>query len=248
MKSHRRFRAIILVVSLVLAVAAAGFFAWAGTPLAPMPEALAALDTGDRVEVVQGDWIVFRPAGAPPHTGLIWYPGGRVDPRAYAPPARAIAERGYLVVIVPMPLNLAVFGAGRAVDVMHAHPEIEHWVVGGHSLGGAMAARFAHQHPGAVDGLVLWAAYSAGGDDLSGQPLAAVSVIGSRDGLGTGEGAEAGRGRLPASTRWIVIAGGNHAQFGWYGEQPGDEPAGISRAEQQAQAVGATLVLLEQVQ
>jgi pimeloyl-ACP methyl ester carboxylesterase len=120
-----------------------------------MPEALAALESDAGVLVETAPWLVFRPANQDPSIGLILYPGGRVDPRAYAPTARALAEEGYLVVIVPMPLNLAVLAPGRAAEVMAAFPGIKSWAIGGHSLGGAMAANFAHSNPGAVRGLGL---------------------------------------------------------------------------------------------
>jgi pimeloyl-ACP methyl ester carboxylesterase len=146
-----------------------------------------------------------------------------------------------------MPLNLAVFGSDRAQDVIAAYPQIQHWAVGGHSLGGAMAAHFVSQHPGVIQGLALWAAYPASGDDLSGQSLKVVSVMGSQDGLGTAKGVDATRSLLPQNTRFVVIDGGNHAQFGWYGDQPGDNPATISRADQQAQVVVATLELVGRI-
>jgi pimeloyl-ACP methyl ester carboxylesterase len=179
-----------------------------------------------------------------PAVGLILYPGGRVDPRAYAPPARAIAAGGYLVVIVPMPLNLAVFGPNRAAEVMDTFPGIELWAIGGHSLGGAMAARFAYRQSSAVHGLVLWASYPAASDDLSARELAVVSIYGTRDGLATGEKIAASRPLLPAETCWVAIVGGNHAQFGWYGPQSADNPATISREAQQQEVIAATLALL----
>jgi pimeloyl-ACP methyl ester carboxylesterase len=107
-----------------------------------------------------------------------------------------------------------------------------------------MAARFAYQHPDAIQGLALWAAYPASSDDLSERSLQVVSIIGSKDGLGTDQGVEATRQLLPESTQFITIEGGNHAQFGWYGEQPGDAEATITRDDQQAQALQATLELL----
>ena len=90
--------------------------------------------------------MCFDPLITEPTTGLIFYPGGKVDARAYAPAAHAIAAQGYLVVITPMPLNLAVFGVDRAADVVKAFPSIKHWAIGGHSLGGSMAASFASKH------------------------------------------------------------------------------------------------------
>jgi hypothetical protein len=209
-----------------------------------MPEALAALHSDAQVEVDTDPWLVFRPVGEDPEVGLVLYPGARVDQRAYAPAARALAQEGYLSVIVSMPLNLAFFAPDRAAEVMAAFPEIDYWAVGGHSLGGAMAARFAHQNPDTVGGLVLWAAYPASTDDLSGRSLVVTSIYGTLDGLATEEKIEASRPLLPLDASWVAIEGGNHAQFGWYGPQSGDNPATISRAEQQEQVVAATLALL----
>jgi hypothetical protein len=229
---------------LLLLLALASFVTWASISSPPMPEALAALQSDAQVQVETEGWLIFRPVDGEPAVGLILYPGGRVDPRAYAPPARAIAAEGYLVIIVPMPLNLAVFGPDRAAEVMDTFPEVERWAIGGHSLGGAMAARFAYRQPSAVQGLVLWASYPAASDDLSGRELAVVSIYGTRDGLATEEKIAASRPLLPAETHWVAIRGGNHAQFGWYGPQRGDHPATISREAQQQEVVAATLALL----
>jgi hypothetical protein len=232
---------LLLLIPIILIL---GFTGWAMTGPSAAPEALAALTPDAQVDVTQDGWLVFQPTGSDPTTGLIFYPGGRVDPRAYAPLAREIAAAGYLVVIVPMPLNLAVLGAGRAQEVIAAYPEIEYWAIGGHSLGGSMAANFAASNPTAVDGLVLWAAYPAGADDLSAQDLAVVSIYGTEDGLATQEDINASRALLPPDTLFVPIEGGNHAQFGAYGPQPGDNPAMISAAEQQDQIVRATVELL----
>jgi hypothetical protein len=235
------------VLPALLILGGVAFTLWASAAATPMPEALAALDSDASVQVETDPWLAFRPVDLDPTVGLILYPGGRVDPRAYAPAARALAEEGYLVVIVPMPLNLAVFASGRAAEVMAAFPGIERWAVGGHSLGGAMAANFAHDHAEAARGLVLWAAYPAGGDDLSGYGLAVSSISGTLDGLATPDKIEASRPLLPPDTQWTAIEGGNHAQFGWYGPQSGDNEATISREEQQAQIIAATLQLLGQL-
>lgn len=243
----KKIKYTLLIIVLLLLTATAGFLIWAYTPQDPMPEALAALQSDNQVQVSGEGWILFKPAELQPDTGLILYPGGRVDPRAYAPAARAIAQQGYLVAIAPMPLNLAVFGADSAQEIIAAHPEIEHWAIAGHSLGGAMAARFANKHPGAVQGLALWAAYPADSDDLSDQSLDVVSIVGDLDGLGTDEAVAARRRLLPKSTEFDLIDGGNHAQFGWHGDQAGDNPAVISRADQQAQVIAATLKLLENI-
>jgi dienelactone hydrolase len=239
---------VLVAVAIVLVVSAGGFVVWASDASQPMPEALAALQSDAQVAVETGRWIVFRPVITAPTTGLIFYPGGKVDARAYAPAAHAIAARGYLVVITPMPLNLAVFGVDKAVDVMHAFPSIKHWAIGGHSLGGSMAASFARKHPDVIQGIVFWASYPAGSDNLSATNLAVASIYASNDGLATGDKIEKSRSLLPANTTWVKIEGGNHAQFGWYGIQAGDGRAALSREAQQEQTVAATLELLRRVE
>jgi predicted alpha/beta-hydrolase family hydrolase len=231
----------------LLLVALGAAVLWASSAANPMPQAVAALELEDGVRVEREPWLVFQPDGRQPEVGLVFYPGGRVDPRAYAPAARAIATEGYLVAIVPMPFNLAVLAPDRAADVIAAYPRVGTWAVGGHSLGGAMAARFARGHPEDVEGLVLWASYPDGSDDLSGHSLEAVSIFGTLDGLATVEKIEASRSLLPADTRWVAIDGGNHAQFGWYGPQSGDGEAAIAPEEQQEQVVKATLELMRKV-
>ncbi|MDX1416408.1 MAG: alpha/beta fold hydrolase [Candidatus Promineifilaceae bacterium] len=238
---------ILLAVLLMVAALILGFVIWAVSGPEATAEAQLALNSNSEVNVQDNEWLVFQPQAAAATTGLIFYPGGRVDPAAYAPLAREIAAAGYRVVITPMPLNFAFLAPERALEVMAAFPEISHWVVGGHSLGGAMAANFAGSHPDRVDGLVLWAAYPAQADDLSAQDLLVSSIYGSADGLATQEEIDGSRPLLPPQTSWVAIEGGNHAQFGSYGPQAGDNPAAISAEEQQEQIVAATVSLLNEV-
>lgn len=245
----KTFTKILIVLLAVVLVAVLAFTIWAYTPLGPMPEALAALQSDGQVTVTTEPWLIFQPTGQAKSTGLIIYPGGRVDPRSYAPTAHAIAAAGYPTIIVPMPFNLAVFGVGKADEVIAAFPEVAQWAIGGHSLGGAMSAAYSYNHREAVDGLALWAAYPAGNNSLADRAdLAVTSVYGTLDGLATGDKIDASRALLPAATTWVAIDGGNHAQFGWYGPQDGDNEATISREEQQRQIIAATVQLLEQVQ
>lgn len=238
---------LLAAVGLLIGAIVIGFVVWGSTPQAATGEALQAMGSDSTVVVETQPWITFSPAGQAPRAGLIVYPGGHVDPRAYAPLARQIAAQGYKVVIVPMPLALAVMAPNRALEVMAADPSIDTWAIGGHSLGGAMAARFAYTHPDSVDGLVLWAAYPASTDNLSGFDIAAASIYGTLDGLATGDKIGASRPLLPATTRWVAIEGGNHAQFGDYGLQAGDGQASISAAVQQAQAAEATVAVLNEM-
>jgi hypothetical protein len=232
----------ILALAAILSIAFAG---WGLTPAQPMPEALAATQSDARVKVEFDRWLVFTPIATQPDTALIIYPGGHVDYRAYAPLAHEISAKGYLVVIVPMPLNLAVLNVDAATEVIAAFPGIKYWTLGGHSLGGAMAANYAFQNPDTIDGLVLWASYSASSDDLTRSGIKVLSVSASLDGLSTPEKIKDSKSRLPVDTTWVVIEGGNHGQFGWYGDQSGDHAATISRQEQQSQILAATLGFLE---
>ena len=241
----RRVRKLLLLVLAVAVVAGLGFFAWANTPVgALMLAALAALESDKGVAVARDRWLEFVPRGDMSATGFIFYPGGRVAVEAYAPLGRAMAEAGHLAVLTPMPLNLAILNPAAAGAVMDAYPEIENWVIGGHSLGGVMAARFAFEHPDWVDGLLLLAAYPEDGIDLSGARMAVTTVYGELDGLASVEEIERSFARLPPASEKVMIIGGNHAQFGWYGAQDGDMPAAISHALQNQQVIAATLELV----
>jgi len=242
----RRFKIIIGII-LAVTIVLVGFVVWAETPPAPMLEAFDALEPDSEVIVSTTDWLVFQPVISKKNVGFIIYPGGRVDIRSYAPMAHRIAAKGYFVVIVKMPLNLAVFGVNIASDVIKSHSQIGYWVIGGHSLGGTMAAQFAYENPSEVKGLVLWAAYPASGTDLSKDNLLVTTIHGTNDGLVSDSQIEDSLKLLPVSITRIEIAGGNHAQFGWYGDQGGDNAATITREQQQSQIFNATLQLLEAV-
>jgi len=214
-------------------------------PLTASPSAVAQLVDDADVEVTESlTSIEFAPvAGAT--TGLVFYPGALVDPRAYAPTLRPLADAGYLVVVVKMPMGVAFFGAGAASDVIADHPRIEHWAVGGHSLGGAVASTYARDHrgEGGVDALVLWAAYPTGPmADADG--LAVLSVSAANDGLATPDDIAASAADLPASAEFVTIPGAVHAFFGDYGDQRGDGEPTVSRQEAQARIVEATSTFL----
>ena len=230
-------------------VAITGFLVWAVTPPAPESPALESMQSTQAVDFKEmARWLVFTPTDITPRTGLILYPGGRVDYRAYSAHAQGIAAEGFLVVVVPMPLNFAFLGANRAADVMIAFPEIETWVVGGHSLGGAMAAEFAYDNLNLVDGLLLWASYPSQNTDLSSSQLNLLSISASNDGLATRQDIADSITRLPEDAIFIEIEGGNHAGFGWYGPQSGDGQLSISQEAQQRQIVSDTSQWLKSLQ
>jgi pimeloyl-ACP methyl ester carboxylesterase len=220
-----------------------GFVVWAESPLKPTPEALSALESDSLVTVTTGDYITFQPANLQPTTGFIFYPGGRVDYRAYAPVLRMIAEQGYFVALVPVSLNLAFFDINAAAPVLTQHPEIKHWAVSGHSLGGVAASVFAKDHLDQLDGLVFFASYPAD-DSLKNADIKTLSIYGTKDMAGM-EKFDETKALMPANTKYVVIEGGNHAQFGSYGFQPGDNAATISAEEQWAQITAATVEFLK---
>jgi len=192
--------------------------------------------------------IRFVPSD-PKGTGLVFYPGAKVDPRAYSRLLRPLAEAGYTVVVVKFPYNLAVFGIDAADSVNGDDDGIDRWIVGGHSLGGAMAASYAGDTRGELAGLLLWAAYPAPG--ISGSEgfdgLDVTSVYGTEDQLATVADIEQSRSQLPADTTFVPVEGGIHAYFGDYGSQSGDGTAAISREDAQQQILDATLEQLDRV-
>jgi hypothetical protein len=229
-----------LLIVAVLSVL--GFVVWAETPLGPAPEALAALQSDSQVTVTMGDFITFTPANQnPASVGFIFYPGGRVDARSYAVPLHEIAAQGYFVALVPVSLNLAFFDVNAAAPVIAAHPEIEHWVIGGHSLGGVAAELFAKDHP-EISGIIFWASYPAD-DGIRNSNLRVLTIYGTNDMAGVAKFQET-KALNPPDSQYVVMDGGNHAQFGDYGPQPGDLEANISRTDQQAQIVAASVQFL----
>lgn len=242
-RPRRRTVGIALLVLLAVLV---GGCTWYVQPQPLLPEATASLASTPTVTYEEVDGrLEWSPAAGGATTGLIVYPGGKVPAAGYGPLAQAIAGQGYLVVITPMPFNLAVFGIGAADGVIAAHPEITTWAMAGHSLGGSMAAQYTADHDEQIDGLAFWASYAA--TDLSALDIDVLSTWGSLDaGAARMSGAEA-RAFVPADAVFIEIPGGNHEQMGWYTGQPNDPPATISRDEQQAQVQAATVALLAEV-
>ena len=190
--------------------------------------------------------IRLQPTVKASTTGVVFYPGALVDPRAYVPNLLPLAEAGYPVVILKLPYNIAFLDPNGAQAVMDADPEVERWVVGGHSLGGVMAASVAGRDDARIRGLLLWGSFP--NSSISDRTeLVAMSIYGSEDGLTTPAKIDETRDRLPPDTTFVEIVGGNHAFFGDYGSQGGDGVATISREEAQRQIRAASLELVEKV-
>ncbi|MEL6407285.1 MAG: alpha/beta fold hydrolase [Chloroflexota bacterium] len=231
----------------VLAIFISGFVVWAINPGVDLPAITQQnLQSTDTVTVTDSAWISFMPTSAPPTTGFIFYPGARVPAQAYTPLAQQIASQGYLVVIVKPPINLSILNTTQAAPVIEHFSAVQRWVVGGHSMGGAVAAIYAENRPEEVEGVVLLAAYPPN-DSLLDNDIEIASIYGTEDGIATLDEIDASRDDLPTDTLFVPIAGGNHAQFGYYGEQSGDNPATIAHDQQIAQTATVIVDLLTAV-
>ena len=237
MKFWKIVRSIGIGLAALGVLLAAGLVIWSETGTYPAGEqAREALESTEMVSVTQERWIVFEPADEA-DAGIIFYPGGLVEPEAYAPVLHELAEQGLLVVITPMPLNLAIFNTGAANAVMEAYPQIVEWMIAGHSLGGAAAAIFAKNNPEAVGAIAVWDSYPANSADLSDNQIRALSIYGTTGGVPNSDDFDGKRYLMPADTLYIAIEGASHAQFGDYGPQKGDVVPVISLAEQHQRVV-----------
>lgn len=172
--------------------------------------------------------IVFESGAAT--KGLIFYPGGKVEHTAYIPLMQACAEEGILCVLVEMPFRLAVLDINAADGIREQYPQVEDWYIGGHSLGGSMAASYLEKNPEAYEGLILLGSYSTA--DLSQTDLAVLSIFGSKDTVMNREKYDDNKSNLPEGFTEVVLDGGCHAYFGMYGAQDGDGTPTISNADQ----------------
>ncbi|OON97591.1 MAG: hypothetical protein ATN31_08060 [Candidatus Epulonipiscioides saccharophilum] len=179
--------------------------------------------------------------------GLIIYPGALVEPEAYSYYASELATAGYLVTTLKVNLNLSIFDSNKAGEVMSEFPNIERWYLVGHSMGGVSAAMFTKNNykDKDIEGLILLASYTNKNNDLSQiADLSVLSIYAELDGLATIEDILSNKKYLPQNTTFHLIKGGNHAQFGLYGDQSGDLPAILSPIDQQNEIIKTTLKFL----
>ncbi len=235
----------IVKFSLLLLIVAVSFLGiqWITYERQLLPEAVETLESDNLVTVAQEPWLTFTPTVAP-NTGFIFYPGGRIDPRGYAPLMRAIASEGYLVVVPEMPLNIAALRPNIADEIIAHYPGISRWVIGGHSIGGTMAAQYTNTHRESIDGLAIWASYPADNADLGDSELSVILIYGSRDPRVNDSSVTERQYLLPADTVYVRIDGGDHHQFGSYEIDPKNHHATIGRDLQHEQIIQATLDLL----
>lgn len=208
----------------VILVAIIGFLVWTQLTYGPTEEALGyaaeATEVDNRLEFGQTDSEV----------GFILYPGAKVEKEAYAYYGTRLAEEGGFVAIPSLCLNLGIADIDAAETIIAAHPDIERWVVGGHSLGGSAASGYALEHEEQVEGVIFLASYPI--STMVDSNLRVLSVSGERDGLATPADIEASRDNVPDDAVFHQIKDGNHANFGMYGPQDGDNDSPLSAKEQ----------------
>lgn len=226
---------IAVLVLLVVLAALAGAFFWYVSDYYRADESATALLTEDDSITVQ-DNLTILPSTQPSDTAVIFYPGAKVEATAYLPLLDQIRQTGVTCILVDMPFHMAIFDSDAAQTVIDQFPDIAHWYIAGHSMGGAMASQFAADHPDEVDGLILLGAYIYG--DYP--PEDTLTIYGSLN--------QSVEDHLDYTENVVEITGGNHAQFGNYGPQKGDAPATISTEEQQAQTVAAIQAFISQRQ
>ncbi|MCO5194394.1 MAG: alpha/beta hydrolase [Anaerolineae bacterium] len=240
----KALRILLITLLAVLLIGVIGMIVWATASAQDATEPALEILNQNGVEREDG-LLVFRP-NSPTNTGLIYYPGGLVEPEAYAATAQGIADEGYLVVVPKMPLNLAFTGINRADAIQEQFPEIDSWIIGGHSLGGAMAAQYAKNNVDDLDGLIMYASYPANNEDFVDFPIAILSISASND-PGTPNQA-AFYETVSDSATQVIIEGGNHRQYADYAYQPRDGMATITAAQQQAEIVKATVEFIESLE
>ncbi|MFB8373928.1 alpha/beta fold hydrolase [Paenibacillus taichungensis] len=206
----------------------------------PSNQAELAFQNDNQVKVTEvKDGYKFEPqTGKVIEPNIIFYPGGLVEPESYSPFARELAQRGHRVYIAEMPLNLAIFGQNKADSFLEEHPD-ESFVIGGHSLGGSFAARYASEHSEKLEGVFFLASYADEGGSIKDTDLSVLQITGTADGVLNKEAWESAKTNLPADTLYVSVEGGNHGQFGSYGKQKGDNDPAIEEEQQLKQVVDA---------
>jgi len=212
------------------------------------------LQSSDTVKVVNDSYkIEFTPLKIVKDSALIFYPGGFVDPKAYVPMVRKITENGYKVIIVKLPLRIAFADSqkqelfSRSKELIQNGDEINHWVMAGHSRGGALAAEFVKDESKLVDSLILIGTTHPKEFDLSNIKIDVTKIFATNDGLASENEIKEFAKNLPPHTNWVKIEGGNHSQFGYYSFQIGDKKAAIGRDIQQTILVDSVIQVLQRV-
>lgn len=216
---------------ILLIFSGVGLYLFADDYYRPSATALEALQATENItyEQIGGD-LIFTPEE--PLGGVIIYPGGKVSEKAYGYLGQKIAKMGYKTIIVKVPFKLSILSNNAGKKYLEDEV-VTRWVVMGHSLGGISASRLAKKNEASIEALILMASYPDGGVDLKDETFEIYSLVGDKDTVINQEQLESAKVRLPSNTVFTTIKGGNHASFGNYGTQEGDQLPDIGYDEQQ---------------
>ena len=230
LKKKRKLLIIISAVVTTVAVLVSSFFIYVGDYYHADQDAIEVFTAANNIKATQKDDGALIFGAEDSEYGFIFYPGGKVEHTAYIPLMQSLAENNVFCVLLKMPFNLAVFDISAADGIKEQYPKIKNWYMGGHSLGGSMAASYLADHAEKYEGLILLGSYSTA--DLSQTDLDVLSVFGSEDKVMNRKKYEENKSNLPSDLTEYVIDGGCHAYFGMYGAQDGDGTPSITNATQ----------------
>lgn len=199
------------------------------------------------------DSFTFLPTKQPRSTGLLFLPGGMVDPIAYAPLLKRVAESGHPTRLITLPWRCGctddqIASVFDAVQRVIREDAGRRWILAGHSRGAMLAARYVHERASLPAGLVLIGTTHPRDFSLAALSIPVTKIYGTHDGIADIASSRKNAALLPTATSWIEIEGGNHVQFGFYRHQLGDDSATITRAAQQDAMLKAILDVLYRVE
>jgi hypothetical protein len=195
------------------------------------------LETSAEISVKDSDdYFLFEPRQKFDQV-FIFYPGAMVDPKAYVPLCRKISENGIKVYLIKMPWRLASKGYEIPKQLNLFADKTKTYILSGHSQGGKMAAQFVKENPDLIQKLILIGTTHPRDISLAESKIPIMKIYGSKDGVADEKTIFKNKAKLPPNTKFIKIEGANHAQFGYYGFQLGDDSATISREKQQEETL-----------
>ena len=240
MKKKKILKYCILTIVLLLVFSVSGILIWTNNTYKPTLELLDLVSESDYTK--EGDFYVFNPKSESNGKGIVIYPGALVEPLSYGYIANELSKNGYLVAIPEVNLNLSITENNKADEFIENNKDIREWYVAGHSMGGVSATSYAENNQDIVNVVILLGSYPAKSTDLSDNNQKVLSIYAENDGLTTLDNVEESKKNLPQDAIFLEIKGGNHAQFGMYGEQKGDNKAEISPKEQQDKIIELILM------
>lgn len=193
-----------------------------------------------------GDQIIFKSTEKIKSLEVIFFQGGLVDPKAYAPLCRQLAESGFTTHLIKTPFRLPLYGYQKISELFNF--EQGNYVIGGHSQGGKMAAQFVFENPELLKGIFLLGTSHPKDIDLSNLNIPALKLYGENDGLASVEEVLANESKLPAGSKSVLIKGGNHSQFGYLGTLLTDNHASISLEKQQELTIQNLVAFLKGIE